>query len=328
VTSCACYNQPYESPGWFQYVTRRDTSLGTLSGAYPFGLTTQNTTRHFYDASVSYVTGTHNIKAGIQDQRGFETFAYDKNGDLELNYVNGVPSSVTIFNTSLHYQNNMDHIWGVYAQDSWKMNQMTISYGVRYEDIRTSIPEQEIGPGRFVGARKYNGDKMPTYKSWNPRLGAVYDLFGDGKTAIKFSANKHEAPLYDALTNGFNPIRSQTASPTWNDLNNDGIALENEMNSLRSQQLRRRDAGLLVLATAGATPCGRPDRPEPEARQFMALWSGRAAEVFPGATVSFNWYHTTFGELLLTTNTLQTFADYTPVTIASPLTAAPSRFTT
>jgi hypothetical protein len=35
--------------------------------------------------------------------------------------------------------------------------------------------------------------------------------------------------------------------------------------------------------------------------------------------VSFNWYHTTFGELIMTTNTLQTFADYTPVTIASPI---------
>ena len=318
---CLCFNQPYQSEGWRKYVTKRDTSLGTLSGAYPFGLTTQNTTRHFYDASASYVTGSHNIKAGVQDQHGVERFFSDKNGDLELVYVGGAPSSVTIFNTSLHYRNDMNHIWGVYAQDSWKMNQVTISYGIRYEDIRTSIPEQEIGPGRFVGARKYNGDKMPIYKSWNPRLGAVYDLFGDGKTAIKFSANKYEAPLYDALTNGYNPIRSQTASLTWNDLNNDGIALENEMNlAQKPANFGAVTPGCSVLATPGATPCGTSWIDPNRKRGNSWLYGlGAQREVLPGATVSFNWYHTNFGELIQTTNTLQTFADYTPVTIASPL---------
>ncbi|MEO8070772.1 MAG: TonB-dependent receptor, partial [Acidobacteriota bacterium] len=257
VPDCLCYNLPYESPGWFKYVTKRDTSLGTITGAYPFGLTTQNTTRHFYDASASYVTGSHNIKAGLQDQHGVERFFVDKNGDLEQVYQNGVPTSVSIFNSSLNYRNDMNHVWGVYAQDSWKMNRMTLSYGVRYEDVRTSIPAQEVGAGRFVAPRKYNGDKMPTYKSWNPRLGAVYDLLGDGKTAIKFSANKYEAPIYDTLTNGFNPIRSQSASITWNDLNKDDIALENEMNLAQiPANFGVVIPGCSVLATPGATPCG------------------------------------------------------------------------
>ena len=167
----------------------------------------------------------------------------------------------------------MNHVWGVYAQDSWKMNRMTVSYGVRYEDVRTSIPEQEIGPGRFVGPRKYNGDVMPIYKSWNPRLGVVYDLLGDGKTAIKFSANKYQAPVYDTLTNGYNPLRAQSASITWNDLNKDDIALENEMNLAQiPANFGIAIPGCSVIANPGATPCGTSwIDPEPQARQFLAV---------------------------------------------------------
>jgi len=325
VPDCLCHNLPYESPGWFQHVTKRDTSLGTVTGAYPFGLTTQNTTRHFYDASASYVTGTHNIKAGIQDQHGVERFFVDKNGDLEQVYQNGVPTSVSIFNTSLNYRNDMNHVWGVYAQDSWKMSRMTLSYGIRYEDVRTSIPAQEVGPGRFVGQRTYNGDKMPIYKSWNPRFGVVYDLLGDGKTAVKFSANKYQAPIYDTLTNGFNPIRSQSASVTWNDLNKDDIALENEMNLAQlPTNFGTVVPGCSVLATPGATPCATSWIDPNRKRGNSWLYSvGGQREVLPGMTVSANWFHTDFGELPLTYNTLQSFADYTPVLIASPIDGTP-----
>jgi len=322
VPGCLCYNQPYESPGWFQYVTKRDTSTGTLAGAYPFGLTTQNTTRHFYDASASYVTGTHNIKAGIQDQHGVEKFFVDKNGDLEQVYQNGVPASVSVFNSSLNYENSMDHVWGVYAQDSWKMSRLTLNYGLRYEDIRTSIPEQEIGPTRFVPAtRTYNGDKMPVYKSWNPRLGAIYDLTGDGKTAVKFSANKYQAPVYDTLTNGYNPLRSQSASVTWNDLNHDDIATENEMNLAQlPANFGSVIPGCSVIANAGSTPCANSWIDPNRKRGNSWLYSvGVQREVIPGMTASANWFHTIFGELPLSYNTAQQVSDYTPVQIVSPL---------
>jgi hypothetical protein len=303
-------------------VTKRDTSTGTTTGAYPFGLTTQDTTRHFYDAAATYVTGSHNIKAGIQDQHGVEKFFVDKNGDLEQVYQNSVPTSVSVFNSSLSYQNNMDHVWGLYAQDSWKMNRMTLNYGLRYEDIRTSIPPQEIGPTRFVPTtRTYNGDKMPVYKSWNPRLGVVYDLMGDGKTALKFSVNKYEAPVYDTLTNGYNPLRSQSATINWSDLNHDDIATENEMTLAQlPANFGTVIPGCSVIATAGATPCANSWIDPNRKRGNSWLYSlGVQREVIPGMTASANWFHTNFGELPLSYNTLQQNSDYTPVQIVSPL---------
>jgi hypothetical protein len=228
-TNCACYNLPYGSPAWLANVTHRDLSLGTLTNAAPIGPTTQDPTRRFFDGNVSYVTGSHNFKFGVQDQHGFETFSYDKNGDLELNYQNGVPTSAYVFNTSVRYSNTMDASW-LYAQDTWTSKRFTINLGLRWEDFGASIPAETVGPGRFVGDRNYNGDTFPTWKSINPRFGIVYDLFGTGKTAVKFSVNKYQTQLTDGLTNAYNPIRNQSATVTWNDLNKDNIAQTNELN--------------------------------------------------------------------------------------------------
>ena len=65
---------------------------------------------------------------------------------------------------------------------------------------------------------------MPVWSSLSPRFGLVYDLFGNAKTALKFSANKYQMQLTDGLTNTYNPVRPQTASLTWRDLNGDDIA--------------------------------------------------------------------------------------------------------
>jgi hypothetical protein len=50
------------------------------------------------------------------------------------------------------------------------------------------------------------------------------DIFGTGKTALKFGVNKYNRQLVDDLTNRYNPIRPQTASVTWRDLDGDDVA--------------------------------------------------------------------------------------------------------
>jgi carboxypeptidase family protein/TonB-dependent receptor-like protein len=320
-TTCACYNQPYGSDGWLATVTHRDLSLGTLTGAAPITFTTQDPTRRFFDASASYITGSHAFKVGIQDQRGFETFSSDKNGDVELNYQNGVPTSAYIYNTSLRYSNAMDAFWGIYGQDTWTTRRTTVNLGLRWERFAASIPSEVVGPGRFVGNRTYNGDTFPTWSSINPRFGIVYDVFGNSKTAIKFSANKYQTQLTDALTNAYNPIRIQSATVTWADLNKDNIAQTNELNLAQLPAgFGSVTPGCSVIANAGSTPCATSWLDPARNRGHNIQYSvGIQHELMPRVSVNANYFHTEFYDLGMTYNTLQKPSDYTPVTIISPL---------
>jgi hypothetical protein len=320
-TSCACYGLPYGSDAWLANVTHRDLSAGTLTGAAPITFTSQEPTRRFFDGSVTYITGSHAIKLGIQDQRGFETFASAKNGDLELNYQNGVPTSANIYNTSLRYSNSLDAFWGIYGQDTWTTRRLTVNFGLRWERFAASIPGEVVGPGRFVGERVYNGDTFPTWSSINPRLGLVYDLSGNGKTAIKFSAHKYQTQLTDALTNAYNPIRIQSATVTWADLNKDNIAQTNELNLAQLPAgFGSVTPGCSVIANPGAAPCATSWLDPARKRGYNIQYSvGIQHELMPRVSVNANYFHTDFYDLGLTYNTLQTTSDYSPVNIVSPL---------
>ena len=88
-------------------------------------------TSRVYQASVSYVTGTHNLKVGLQDSTGPGENYNDRNGDLQVNYVNNKPSTVTVYNTPTISKAYVNYDLGVYAQDAWTMKRMTINPGLR-----------------------------------------------------------------------------------------------------------------------------------------------------------------------------------------------------
>ena len=113
--------------------------------------------------------------------------------------------------------NDRDHFPGVYAQDSWKINRrLTLDYGVRWElfapwhtktgdetafspakyAANTGTSQFEISttsgtPGLPAGMVLSGDPGFPIngvnnqYKQFMPRVGFAYDLFGDGKTAVR-----------------------------------------------------------------------------------------------------------------------------------------------
>ena len=58
----------------------------------------------------------------------------------------------TILNTPVSFQDNLDADFGVFAQDSWTLNRLTLNYGARWEYFASGIPERVSRPGRFVAA--------------------------------------------------------------------------------------------------------------------------------------------------------------------------------
>src|SRR6185503_14670472 len=154
-------NKPFGSPEWIAGAMRRDSALITRRNGIGSGQGGRYPDRYNMQGAVSYVTGAHNFKTGVQYNWGPYVNTRETNGDLEQFYLNGVPSTVTIYNTPLRSKEALVADVGIYAQDSWTLKRMTVNGGLRFEYLNSEVSAQESGAGRFVGERKFDAIPMP-----------------------------------------------------------------------------------------------------------------------------------------------------------------------
>jgi hypothetical protein len=193
----------------------------------------QPNSRHQFDNVFSYgmsgLGGEHLLKAGVQWGRLWYESFYSVQGDHHLNYNNGVPVSVSQFNTPVHPQ-NLATVTGFFIQDSWSMNRLTLNLGGRYDKYDGKLPAQEAPAGRFVPARSISETPIINQSSGVWRLGASYDLTGSGRTALKASYSRYALQVgIDRVTN-LNPLANGSRTCPWTDPNGDGRFTENEVN--------------------------------------------------------------------------------------------------
>jgi hypothetical protein len=182
-----------------------------------------------FNVSTSYVTGTHNAKVGVEMQRG-HFWRGDNNestGGLWYTVNNtaaGQPVFVTIQAPLAGWQNNLNYNLGIFVQDRWTVNRLTLSE-VCDSTSSTSRPSRSP-PSRTAGSRTATTSfaavkNVPNWKDVNPRLSGAYDLFGNGKTAIKASASRsieQDSIRYAAANNPASTVATQTQR-TWGDAN-------------------------------------------------------------------------------------------------------------
>ena len=166
------------------------------------------------------------------------TLLYDTNpalfGQLFPTLTNGAPCmtntgtstcSVTIRNNPRIYTNTLNQDLGLYAQDSFTLKRLTINAGLRWEKLASEVTEEVSPGGRFVGARPVTTQSnVPDWKDWAPRFQLVYDVFGNSRTAVKYSFNRYNESITTSVADSFNPITLATSSRNWIDLNRDDIA--------------------------------------------------------------------------------------------------------
>jgi len=229
--------QPYVSA---TDLPRVDRTLGTEWGAPDSPARYRKGPRYALGTWASYVTGTHRFKTGFSWDFGTaeSTSELGQTGvvDLVQEYRLGRPESVVVYNTPLYFANRLNHDLAVYAQDSWTIRRLTLSPGVRVEWINSEIRPQGATAGRFVPTREFAREEcMPCWgPDTSPRLSAAYDLFGNAKTALKASAGKYMRSEATIFAETYNPMRIQTDRRTWNDLNGDDIAQNNEIGSVNT----------------------------------------------------------------------------------------------
>ena len=293
------------SAAWFAKASRQDRTLGTRRVA---GSSSSffDSTRNVVSSSVSYVTGSHAVKTGVQWNFGPRKGQRLANADLVQRYRNGVPSDLVVYNTPNNNDVQMDADLGVYAQDSWRMDNLTVNAGVRFDYYKASIPSDTGEGGRFVPQRTFAAvTTLPTFSDISPRVGLTYDLFGDGTTAIKVGVNKYVASMSADFARAYDPAVQDSDTRNWDDLNGDDIAQDNEIgpsndNNFGLASSRRSDDNLK--------------------REYNIEYSASIdRQLSEGLSVSVGFYRRTFHRLWFTDNVLVTDADYLPVSVASPL---------
>lgn len=185
--------------------------------------------RYNQRASVSYVTGTHSIKVGITVEQlranygiGFVPGGQSSIQDLQYQFFNQVPVSLTQFSRPYLTKARVNPDLTIFAQDQWAIKRMSINYGLRFDYMAGFVPEQSVAATRFIPARHFDRvDGLPKWSDINPRVGMAYDLFGDGRTALKFSFGRYISKEGTGIADGLNPINTSVNSVgrTWNDSN-------------------------------------------------------------------------------------------------------------
>ncbi len=337
------------TPEWYATTAMYEQDLGGVKRAGMVTNTgspnTQSPARYNWQASASYVTGAHNVKVGFQYQRGTFYHDVDLNGDLLQVYRSSrtgvpfsVPDTVIVRNTPLlHYGERMNYDAGVFVQDTWTLKRLTINAGLRYEWLNASVIASDQPSGRFVPARSFAEVKdVPNWRDPAPRFAMVYDLFGNAKTALKYSLNRYNQARTTGIASLYSPTQSQTFALAWTDVNGDNIAQGQLYNPDGTRAAACSYPSVGCEINLSTLPANFGTASPNEFGDYPRTWNIEQGveiqhELLPRISVTGSWFHGAFHNLTRTINRSWQYdgadptqnPNYAPVTVYNPLTGEP-----
>jgi hypothetical protein len=184
-----------------------------------------NTTGNYYlDEALG---GRHEFKFGVDYSHMPVENRVTRFDDVDLTYnsATNTTTNVTLYGTPFYSKSALD-VLALYAQDAMSWRRLTVTFGVRYENLNGYLPEQSSPASAFFPNLNRSFPKIEDVVNWNsvgPRLAAAYDLRGDGLTGLKFGAGRYYWVIAagGGILDTINPNGNYSEQYAWNDLNGD-----------------------------------------------------------------------------------------------------------
>ncbi len=325
------YRRPPEGDPRLDRVPILEQSTGILYGTICCEQGTQPYNQNFSNiwnarVAATYVTGTQALKMGFSlrnlDRAGW---IFDNHYNMTWRFNNGIPNQLTQRATPVfrHDQNPVD--LGIFVQDRWTLGRLTMNLGARLDYFTIVFPEVHLGPAPLVPNRDitFPRTQWATYKDVTPRMGVAYNLFGNGKTAVKASLNKYVGAgsiHLGVLGGGSNPVNALAnfVTRSWNDVNGNyfpdcdltNVGINGECGATSDRNFGQPIATLTVDPDV-RSGWGKRD-------YNWEFTTGVQHELIPRMSVDVAYFRRWYGNFIVTDNRLIGPSNFDPFSITAP----------
>jgi outer membrane receptor for ferrienterochelin and colicin len=195
----------------------------------------QPNSRHQFDNVFAYnasgLGGEHLIKGGVQFGRLYYEARYTVQGHHYVEYSNGAPNRIRLWNTPTDPK-NLANVLGFFMQDSWSVgSRLTLNLGMRFDKYTGILPEQSnVGvefdlfdagslesdqTGPYIDPKTVSKTEVLDQSKAVWRVGAVFDLTGNGRTALKANYSRYALQVGIDRVTAVNPLGSGSRTCPW-----------------------------------------------------------------------------------------------------------------
>jgi hypothetical protein len=208
-----------------------DTTTGIIYGTNPTEVIRSrdrvqiNATGQYYlDHALG---GRHEFRFGVDHAHATTDNTTHRIDDVATTYASATntASNVTLYGTPLNDSSVVD-VTSLYVQDSYAIKRLTLVAGLRYERLEGYLPAQNSPGTQYFPTLQRSFDEVRNVVLWHtagPRLSAIYDVTGDGLTALKGSWGRYYyvIPTGAGVLASVNQNATYSEQYTWNDANHD-----------------------------------------------------------------------------------------------------------